>query len=107
MRKDVKIGMLIGTGLCIAAAVWFCMHQQVVEQPRIEDLLAQKKELFATNAAPEVNLGNSEKQNVPAKNQPAPASAPAASSEITSAKIHTVQSGETLSDISKIYSHFL
>ena len=44
MRKDVKIGMLIGTGLCLVAAVWFCMYQQVVAQPRIEDLLFPKKE---------------------------------------------------------------
>jgi nucleoid-associated protein YgaU len=103
MRKDVKIGMLLGTGVCLAAAVWFCVHQQIVEQPRVEDLMSQKKELFATSSVPEVNFKSTERENLIAKNQVILPSAPSTAGEITSAKIHTVQAGETLSDISRIY----
>lgn len=79
--------MFIGTGLCLAAAVWFCIHQQVVEQPRIEDLLSQKRHLFeAESAQIKVNT------QVPIPLEKAP-----------SVRMHIVLQGQTLSDISKIY----
>jgi nucleoid-associated protein YgaU len=105
MRKDVKIGMLIGTGLCLAAAVWFCVHQQVVELPRIEDLLSQKKEDFAAEKVPQIKLGAAEEQIPADKNTnitPISSHAPPAGEE-KSVRMHTVLPGQTLTDISKIY----
>jgi nucleoid-associated protein YgaU len=110
MRKDVKIGMLIGTGLCLVAAVWFCMHQQVVEQPRVEDLLSQKKENFnkenfAAEKVPQIKLGGTEEALPAAKNpgtaQISPAAPPAVSEK--SVRMHIVLPGQTLTDISRIY----
>jgi len=90
MRKDVKTGMLIGTGLCLAAAVWFCVHQEVLQQPRIDELLSQKKQLFEPEEAKTViNLTETIPQ-LPPENAP-------------SIRMHEVRSGQTLSDISKIY----
>jgi nucleoid-associated protein YgaU len=105
MRKDIKIGMLIGSGLCLVAAVWFCVHQQVVEQPRIEDLLSQKKENFTTEKVPQVKLDAAEEQ-IPADKNPnitrISSAAPPAVPE-KSIRMHTVLPGQTLTDISKIY----
>jgi nucleoid-associated protein YgaU len=106
MRKDVKIGMLIGTGLGLAAAVWFCVHQQVVEQPRIEDLLSQKKEEdFTAEKVPQIKLGAAEEQIPADKNsnitQISSAVPPAGTEK--SVRMHTVLPGQTLTDISKIY----
>lgn len=90
MRKDVKTGLLIGTGLCLAGAVWFCVHQQVVPQPRMEDILLQKKHLFISEE-PKMQINLKDDQSpVLLENSP-------------SVRIHEVTSGETLSDISKIY----
>ena len=105
MRKDVKIGMLIGSGLCLAAAVWFCVYQQVVEQPRIEDLLSQKKEDFAAEKVPQIKLGAAEEQISTDKNSnitPISSATPPVGSE-KSIRMHTVLPGQTLTDISKIY----
>ena len=87
MRKDVKTGMFIGTGLCLAAAVWFCMHQQVVEQPRIELLLPQDN--LEADTSPQTIPAETVKQVHIGKTE--------------SLRIHVVQPGQTLSDISKIY----
>ena len=106
MRKDVKIGMLIGTGLCLAAAVWFCVHQQVVEQPRIEDLLLQKKENFAAEEVPQIKLGAAEEQISTNKNPNTTqisAAVPSSAGLEKSIRMHTVLPGQTLTDISKIY----
>jgi nucleoid-associated protein YgaU len=82
--------MLIGTGLCLAAAVWFCVHQQVVQQPRVEELLSQKKDLFVQEE-PKAQIDLTEKgSQLPAETAP-------------SVRMHIVTSGQTLSDISKIY----
>jgi nucleoid-associated protein YgaU len=105
MRKDVKIGMLIGTGLCLAAVVWFCVHQPVVEQPRIEELLSQKKDLFATTTAGQVKPEPVQEQISTVKNSNIPQTvntAPSTSGE-KSYRMHTVLPGQTLSDISRIY----
>jgi len=102
MRKDVKTGLLIGTGLCLVVAVWFCMHQQVVEQPRIELLLPQDN--LEADTSPQTIPAETEKQVYIGKNQTAPQSsysAPVGKTE--SLRIHIVQPGQTLSDISKIY----
>ncbi len=104
MRKDVKIGMLIGTGLCLAAAVWFCVHQQVVDQPRIEDLLSQKKD-FEAEKVPQITLGAAEEQISTDKNPnitQMSGTVPSAGAE-KSIRMHTVLPGQTLTDISKIY----
>lgn len=92
MRKDVKTGLLIGTGLCLAAAVWFSIRQPVVNQPRIEDLLAQKKDLLAVKEEPKVqiNLTDTPDAQTPVESAP-------------SVRMHIVAAGETLSDISKKY----
>jgi nucleoid-associated protein YgaU len=105
MRKDVKIGMLIGTGLCLAAAVWFCVHQQVVEQPRIEELLSEKKDLFATTTAGQVKPEAAQEQISIVKNSNIPqmANTSDAASGEKSFRMHTVLPGQTLSDISRIY----
>ena len=97
--------MLIGTGLCLAAAVWFCVHQQVVEQPRIEDLLSQKKENIEEEKVPQIKLGAAE-EPIPADKNPnitqiSAAASPAGSEK--SVRMHTVLPGQTLTDISKIY----
>ena len=90
MRKDVKTGLLIGTGLCLAAAVWFCVHQKVMDQPRMEDLLSQKRDLFVpTETKEQINLTDTASQ-MPSESAP-------------SVRIHIVASGQTLSDISKMY----
>jgi nucleoid-associated protein YgaU len=86
MRKDVKTGMLVGTGLCLAVAVWFCVHQQIVEQPRIEFLPPQDD--LETEAVPKTIATEAKKPS-------------AVKTEIL--RVHTVQPGQTLSDISKIY----
>lgn len=102
MRKDVKTGMLIGTGLCLVVAVWFCMHQQVVEQPRM-DLLFPKDNSHA-NVSPQTIPAEAEKEVYIEKIQPAPQiSSPAPIGKMDSLRIHIVQPGQTLSDISKIY----
>ncbi|GEM_PF-1950836 len=98
MRKDVKTGMLIGTGLCLAVAVWFCIHQQVVEQPRIEDLLPRQS--LATDTSPKTNPADAVEQVIIGKKPPA---LPPSAGETESLRIHIVQPGETLSNISKIY----
>jgi len=102
MRKDVKIGMLIGTGLCLIAVVWFCMHQQVVEQPQIEDLLSQKRNLFATGTVPQAKPKDTESQSLADRNQ-GTSQTPLPASDAESIRIHTVKAGETLSDISRAY----
>jgi nucleoid-associated protein YgaU len=92
MRKDVKTGLLIGTGLCLAAAVWFSVRQPVVNQPRIEELLSQQKELLAIQEEPKVQINLTD--------------TPAAQTNIESApsvRMHIVATGETLSDIAKKY----
>jgi len=97
MRKDVKTGLIIGTGLCFAAVVWFCFHNQVVQQPRIEELLSQKKYFFTKaesavkSSSPVINFKDDQSQP-----QISPDNAP-------SIRIHIVAQGQTLSDISKIY----
>jgi hypothetical protein len=103
MRKDVKTGLLIGTGLCLVVAVWFCMHQQVVEQPRMELLFP--KDNSQADTSPQTIPIKAEKQVYIGKNQPAPqppSSAPAVKTD-TLLRIHIVQPSQTLSDISKIY----
>ncbi|MBU1261227.1 MAG: LysM peptidoglycan-binding domain-containing protein [Planctomycetes bacterium] len=87
MRKDVKTGLLVGTGLCLAVAVWFCMHQQVIEQPRIKPLL------------PQDNI----EADISSQTTPAETERKAHTSKIDSLRTHIVQPGQTLSDISKIY----
>ncbi|OQA01419.1 MAG: LysM domain/BON superfamily protein [Planctomycetes bacterium ADurb.Bin401] len=89
MRKDVKTGLLIGTVLCLAATVWFCIHQQVLDQPRIEDVLSQKQHLFLHQET-ENKIILTDGPDVPEENEP-------------SVRMHTVLQGETLSDISKMY----
>lgn len=89
MRKDVKTGLLIGTVLCLAATVWFCVHQQILEQPRMEDVLSQKKHLFVPQET-EKKIILTDGPDVPDENEP-------------SVRMHTVLQGQTLSDISKIY----
>ncbi|HBG27292.1 MAG: hypothetical protein A2Y10_09050 [Planctomycetes bacterium GWF2_41_51] len=89
MRKDVKTGLLIGTVLCLAATIWFCVHQQVLNQPRMEDVLSEKRYLFAPQETDkQINLTDS--IDAPAENEP-------------SVRMHVVLPGQTLSDISKIY----
>ncbi len=78
--------MLAGTGLCLAVAVWFCVHQQIVEQPRIEFLPPQDN--LEADTAPQTITAEAKKP-------------PAVKTEIL--RIHIVQPGQTLSDISKIY----
>jgi nucleoid-associated protein YgaU len=90
MRKDVKTGLLIGTIMCIAAVVWFSIHHRVVEQPRMEELLSQKKDLFVIEQPKEqINLSD-ENSQLPSETAP-------------SVRMHIVTSGQTLSDISKMY----
>jgi LysM repeat protein len=92
MRKDVKTGLLIGTGLCLAAAVWFSVRQPVVNQPRVEDLLSKNKDLLAIKEEPKVQINLTD--------------TPAAQTNIESApsvRMHIVEDGQTLSDISKKY----
>ncbi|OHB52965.1 MAG: hypothetical protein A2Y12_09895 [Planctomycetes bacterium GWF2_42_9] len=90
MRKDVKTGLLIGTVLCIAAAVWFSIHHRVVEQPRIEELLSQKDLFVIEQPKAQINLNDDENSPIPSDTEP-------------SVRMHIVKAGETLSDISKIY----
>lgn len=92
MRKDVKTGLLIGTGLCLAAAVWFSVRRPAVDQPRIEEILSQQKELLSVQEEPKVQINLTD---VPAA-QSNPESAP-------SVRMHIVEQGQTLSDISKKY----
>lgn len=94
--------MLIGTGLCLIAVVWFCMHQQVVEQPQIEELLSQNRNLFAAGTATQVKPKDTGSQELVDKNQDKPQTPPPVS-DAASVRVHTVQSGETLSDISRAY----
>ncbi|MEN6385439.1 MAG: LysM peptidoglycan-binding domain-containing protein [Phycisphaerales bacterium] len=90
MRKDVKTGIVIGTVLCLAAAVWFCVHQEIMQQPQTREILSEKKDLFV-NEEPKVQIDLTEKGS-----QKIAESAP-------SVRMHIVSSGQTLSDISKIY----
>jgi nucleoid-associated protein YgaU len=92
MRKDVKTGLLIGTGLCLAAAVWFSVRQPVVNQPRVEELLSQKQDLLAGQDEPKAQINLTDTPDA----QILPESAP-------SVRIHIVEQGQTLSDISKKY----
>lgn len=92
MRRDVKTGLLIGTGLCLAGAVWFCIQQQVMQQPRVEEIVSQNKHLFQNNEEPKavINLTEDSAQQLPPENAP-------------SVRMHEVAQGQTLSEISKIY----
>ena len=107
MRKDVRIGMLIGTGVCIGAVVWLCTHQHIVEQSTVDDLMAQNKDLFSITPKQEVNVPqvsvDATTKNTIEPRQDFQNSPPAVVEKTEPARIHTVLPGQTLSDISKIY----
>ena len=93
MRKDIKTGMLAGTVLCIAAIVWFCTRQEIIHRPQVIDIERQNQTSETTSvhksaAKPHIYTPAS------------PANIPPAAE---TGRIHIVEQGQTLSDISKIY----
>ena len=119
MRKDVKTGMLAGTILCIIAIVWFCVKQPIVRQPLIkfesqnfielennEIVEAENVDLPASTSSegPVIPKKPAEVFNAPTYKPIQQQSQKNQKPDITETLIvHTVTSGQTLSDISKIY----
>lgn len=93
MPKDVKIGMLAGTVLCLVAVVWFCAKQQIATGPVTK--------LESQNSTAPINKEPAEfKNNSPLYNAD---SSVEAKTTVETSIVHTVAAGQTLSDISKIY----
>lgn len=98
MRKDVKTGMVAGTVVCLIATVWFCVKQQIISRPVIK---VEAQNIVES----EYKTSEVETDNLPiAMEKPAiPAVVPEPFDNNKTMIIHTVQQGETLSDISKMY----
>ncbi len=110
MRKDVKIGMAIGSLLTVAAIVWVSTH------PRLTDLGLPEEPTDAENSQPGPAVD--EPGNLIVITEPQKTITPKeTAAELTESatvqheipektrnqRIHTVEEGETLSGISQIY----
>ncbi|MCD4831834.1 MAG: LysM peptidoglycan-binding domain-containing protein [Anaerohalosphaeraceae bacterium] len=99
MRKDVKTGMFIGTGLCLVGLVWFCAEQRISLSPGprpgrdIEKIVEAPVTVYEPPRLPQKAIA------------PAPPKQPKVVTSPASVRmaVHTVKPGQTLSDISKIY----
>jgi nucleoid-associated protein YgaU len=119
MRKDVKIGMVIGLLLTVAAVAWVSTHpgftdlklQAGLEKESIKEkpAYAEENQLDPTTDKPDKTADAIVSQETPTPDKTLP--------ELTEptlaqhkepeksmyTRIHTVQEGETLSGISQIY----
>ncbi len=103
MRKDFKTGLLIGSVLCLVGLVWFCLEQRIssFSPGTTPGGAIEKTEPDATVYEP---LPATSPTNEPSLLQPS--SSQTVSNDKTDIRkpvVHTVKSGQTLSDISKIY----
>jgi nucleoid-associated protein YgaU len=124
MKKDFKIGMIIGAVALLGGVLWLSTRNNISTQARIEKsnqnrLLAQQNTPAPTYLAPEPNTTEKTPDPIPAQSPPvqpvvdATALRPPAPEETTEAeepqekiktnKLHVVLEGETLSSISKRY----
>jgi len=103
MRKDVKTGMMIGTGLSLLAVVWFSVTQMASSPPNSLHSQFVSEDVVTAQAKPDI-VYQPPKQRPIATTvaQPKPQTIP---TTITTKKTitHKVVSGQTLSDISKRY----
>ena len=119
MRKDVKIGMVIGSVLTAAAVVWVSTHPGFTDLKLPEDVqtrLQQEKpaDVETTETAPAVDETRQLAeavipQEISTSNTtvPEPAESPTPKhkepDKTAHTRIHTVEQGETLSGISQKY----
>ena len=113
MQKDLKIGLVLGLGMVIAAVLWLATRPSLSPQAEIADIpeIPEIKTPQESIAPPEHSVANEPK---PEEN-PLPPVAEAQPAElqdltqyeqaekIKTQKFHIVQKGETLSKISSQY----
>jgi nucleoid-associated protein YgaU len=117
MRKDVKIGMVIGSVLAIAAIVWVSMHSNLSDTGLLTDLQTQDREEPGdeentytpvidkpVNLTLEIEPDKTFKPKQATAESTKPATIQNKEPDKTEYKrIHTVEEGETLSGISQQY----
>ena len=112
MQKDLKIGMSIGLALIVAAATWLSTRQSLSVKSRMlssqtftTNLPNDSSDATSTTVKPEQVKTSTEPDKPAPSNKPKLPKPPAeekAEKTITQ-RLHTVCTGETLSDISYKY----
>jgi nucleoid-associated protein YgaU len=118
MRKDVKIGMVIGSLLAVAAIVWISMHSNLADSELLTDLETRDTKKPAASEKFQPLPSTDKPGNLPAETESQeifkskkvifetakPASIQQEEPDKTEyERIHTVLEGETLSGISQKY----
>jgi len=109
MRKDLKIGILIGLILAASAAIWLATRPSLSTEARLlqadsaQSAQVQKRLSFPEKRPPAAPSADVQPKNI-AMAPSAPTQArPSQSSPEPAVKIHVVERGQTLSDIAYKY----
>jgi len=108
MGRDVKIGMLIGSLLAVAAIVWVSTHSNLADFKFHSDLEVQRAEEPAGDESKESTITTKPQEIITSNEKVTKLTKPDTTQhkepeQTRPKRIHTVVKGQTLSDISQTY----